>query len=246
MPVSPYQEMELEYDPFDVKETQVRTSAERAITQDQFRQMYRAADELDPILDLELKFLLFVAGRLGFRASEITHMDKSWVDFENSWISIPKHDPCTEGQDGGICGSCRQAAKQMAETNDMPLSQAEQLYWKAKTVRAARDVPYSFHEEGQRVVERYFGRFDNVRASTSKIHRKFEKAAEMAGIDPDEVTPHGLRATAAMYHVETGMDMWGLQSLMGWAYPNTARRYILNNSRRTKLLLEERHETTDL
>ena len=110
---------------------------------------------------------------------------------------------------------------------------------------AARDVPYSFHDECIEVVEAYFDEFDRVRLSYGKASRKCNKVAAMAGLDSDDVTPHGLRATAAMYHTETGIDMWGLQSFFGWAYPNTARHYILNNARRTQKLLEERHAITE-
>jgi len=243
MPNSPFQERELEYDPFDVAETRKTTSADRAITQDQFRDMLTAADELDPILDVEAKFILFGLGRLGMRIGELTHMKRGWIDFENEWVSIPEHESCDQGRDGGLCGGCTSLAKQMAEQNDMDLENAKGLYWKAKTIRAARDIPYSYHDECANVIESYFEEYDHVMASRSKISRKCDKLAEKAGVD-ENVTPHGLRATAAMYHVETGLDMWGLQSLMGWAYPNTARRYILNNSRRTKNLLERRHETS--
>lgn len=246
MPNSPYQEMELEYDPFNVEDTRTTTSAERAISQDTFRELLKEANELEPLLDLEMRFFLITAGRLGLRVGEIIHMDKSWVDFKNEWVSIPKHDPCTKGKDGGICGHCRQGAKQMAEVNNISQDNAEKLYWKAKTVRASRDVPYSFHDTAKEVIEGYFNEYDQVIFSGTKANRMTNRITEKAGLDDVDVTPHGLRATAAMYHVETGIDMWALQSLMGWAYPNTARKYILNNSRRTKNLLEERHETSGL
>jgi integrase len=237
--------MELEYDPFEVEATKATTSAERAVTQDQFRDLLDAADEFEPVMDLQAKMLLYATGRLGLRVGELVHMRESWLNREEGWISIPEHQPCQRGRDGGICGACHQSAKQMAETNDMPLEQAEQLYWKAKTVRAARDVPYTFHDGCAEILTRFFDEFDRFTLSAGSVARNCNKIAEKAGMDSDEVTAHGLRATAAMYHVDSGMDMWGLQSLMGWAYPNTARRYILSNSRRTKKLLEERHENSD-
>lgn len=244
MPNSPFQERELEYDPFEVAETQKVTSADRAITQDQFRTLLSAADEFEPLLDLQAKFMLFCLGRLGMRIGEFIHMKDHWIDSENEWVSIPEHQPCDQGEDGGICGGCRSLAKQMADTNDMDLQNAKDLYWKAKTIRAARDIPYSFHDECGQTLQAYFDEFDHVLASRTKVARLCDKIADEAGLNAN-VTPHGLRATAAMYHVETGLDMWGLQSLMGWSYPNTARRYILNNSRRTKKLLERRHESSD-
>lgn len=238
MAKSPYEELEIPFDPFSVDNGPEKSSADMAISQDEFQQLLKAARELDPLLDLEMEFVLLCAGRLGLRGGEITHMSRDWVDYEDQWIEIPKHEPCTHGKDGGICGYCSQLATQLAEANDISVDEAEQFYWKAKTIRAARTVPYSYDDRCVSVIEEYFDEFDEVTVSNSKLSRKVNKASDMAGLNSN-VTPHGLRATAAMRHVEAGIDMWALQSLMGWAYPNTARRYIMDNSKRTKHVLED-------
>jgi integrase len=244
MPTSPFNTEDTAYDPFSTDYTESETSAEKAIDQDVFRKLLDATDELKPLRDLNAKFFLLVAGRLGLRVGEILHMRESWVDDNSQWVEIPEHQPCDRGKGGGMCGACRQAAKQMAETNDVPMAEVEDLYWKPKTIQAARVVPYSFHDECVEVVESYFDEFDKVMFSRGKAVRLCDELAELASVDK-KVRPHGLRATAAMYHVETGLDMWALQSFMGWAYPSTARKYILNNSKRTKILLEEKHEMSN-
>lgn len=246
MPNSPFQERELEYDPFDVKETQRTSAADDALTGEQFDRLVEGARNLDRFVEGESELVIYLAGRLGMRRTEIVHMQTAWIDWDNEWIEIPDHEPCTKGKDGGICGSCRSKAKQMAEINDAPQEELEGLFWKAKTVRAARSIPYSFDPHIEGLLEPYFDRFDEIKMSAGALHHRVKRAAEEApGDDLPRVTPHTLRATSAMHHVETGIDMWGLQSFFGWAYPNTARRYILNNSRRTKKQLEERHGLTE-
>jgi integrase len=245
MPSSPYQERELEYDPFNVKETQRTSSAELAITPDEFDALLEGARNIEYPITIESEFLVICAGRLGLRTGEIIHMKRDWVDLDEQWIQIPMHEPCDKGRKREICGYCRRLADQMAEVNDAPKEQTRDLYWKAKTVRAARTVPYSFSDRCVDIIERYFERFDETMVSSTALKRRFKRAAEEAPQEMPKITAHGLRATAAMHHVDTGIDMWALQSLMGWAYPNTARRYILNNSKRTRKLLEERHETTN-
>jgi len=70
----------------------------------------------DDYFALESRLVLFAAGRLGMRGGEIAHISKDWIDFDNKILTIPSHERCTDGRDGGICGHCRGAAEQMART----------------------------------------------------------------------------------------------------------------------------------
>lgn len=245
MTVNPFADEELPYDPFETYDTREETSADRALDQNEFNALVEGAGELGDYYRQEARLVVLLAGRLGMRRGEIAHIDKDWIDFDGEYINIPAHEPCTKGKDGGICGSCRQQARQMADSNDVDVEDLEGLFWKAKTARAERSVPYSFSPRTKVAIEEYFGRFDEMKVSAGGINRRVQKAADNAPDDLGDVNPHCLRATAAMNHVEAGIDMWALQSFMGWAYPNTARRYILNNARRTKKLLEERHGLTE-
>jgi len=245
MTANPFADEELPYDPFETYDSREETSADRALNQREFELLVEGAGEMGDYYREEARLILYLAGRLGMRRGEITHLRKEWIDFNSNYINVPAHEPCTMGKDGGICGSCRQSAKQMAKHNDVSFSEVKDLFWKAKTPRAERSIPYSFSPNAVDAIETYFEKYDKLMVSYGGVSRRLKKASEHAPESIEDVSPHALRATAAMNHVEAGIDMWALQSFMGWAYPNTARRYILNNARRTKKLLEERHGLTE-
>jgi len=46
------------------------------------------------------------------------------VNWRKRCIEIPLHDPCDQGKDGGLCGSCRQSVRQRVEYHDMTLGEA--------------------------------------------------------------------------------------------------------------------------
>lgn len=158
----------------DIHATNTKTSADRAITQPEFEALYAGACQIEPLLDLEARFLLIAAGRLGLRKGEIRHMKPHWIDFDEEIIHIPEHDPCDVGKHGGICGACRAQARQMAEHNDAPIDEIKDLYWKAKTIRAARGVPYSFSDRAKYIIPEYFDEFDKVTLATDAFRHDFE------------------------------------------------------------------------
>jgi hypothetical protein len=55
--------------------------------------------------------IAFVLGCLGLRSGELCHLHRDWIDWRRRMIEIPALTDCHKGKDGGICGSCRQAAK---------------------------------------------------------------------------------------------------------------------------------------
>ena len=44
-------------------------------------------------------------------------MREDWIDWRRDIIVVLRHESCTKGRDGGICGHCRNAAEQMVEHN---------------------------------------------------------------------------------------------------------------------------------
>jgi integrase len=238
---SPFEVMDVDYDPHDSQLTRTNTSAENALNEKEFEQLYDGVRQLEPLYDLVMEFFVLATGRLGLRIGELMHIKPEWIDFEEKWIHVPAHEKCERGRDGGICGTCRSLAKQTAERNDITQSEAEKLYWKSKSPRSEREIPYSFSDRCERVIERYFEEFDKMQGSRQTLIRRLNTALEMSELDVDRVQPHALRATAATYHAGTGMDVWTLQAFMGWAYAETAEHYILNSAQRTKKVLEEFH-----
>lgn len=226
---------------FRGSDADVTHSKEHALESEPFERLYLATQRLDQdYFSLECRFVLMVAGRLGLRAGEIAHMTEEWVDPERRMIDIPRFEPCIKGKDGGICGHCRQSAKQMVEYNDdLTLEAAEELVWGPKTRAGARSVPYDVSPRTKLAVEDYFARFDEFQASQSAIGRRVDRVAEeAAGIEPDDIWPHALRATAASYWAShPRVNAVNLKALLGWKHFDEARAYIGDSAKRTATVL---------
>lgn len=89
----------------------VRYSREDALTEKEFVLLTEAADELKEPYDIQTKFILYAAGRMGMRSGEIAHISSEWVDFSQNVVRIPEHDECNKGKFGEICGYCRNRAR---------------------------------------------------------------------------------------------------------------------------------------
>ena len=73
--------------------------------------------------------ICLLAGRLGLRAGEITHLRADWVNWDRKLIEFPKHEPCE-------CGTCRRQAKQDADhNNDLTKEAAMNDRWHPKTIQ---------------------------------------------------------------------------------------------------------------
>lgn len=103
----------------------VQHSKEFALDQHEFEQFVDGCRRIDdPVERQEALYIAFVGGRLGLRAGELLHLDHEWIDWRNRMIDIPEYDPCTGGEDGGVCGYCRQQARAEAERSELSLSEA--------------------------------------------------------------------------------------------------------------------------
>jgi len=238
----------------------VRNSKEDALSDREFELLVEGTYRMKDYYDLEARLVVFLAGRLGLRAGEIIHLRDSWIDYRRQMITIPEHQHCEKGRDGGVCGYCRQNARQMARirtqwrldeiyedelltvepghrvTPDAVIDEEQMLdrMWSAKTPAAAREVPFDAAPRAAIVLERYFDRFDRFETSKSGINRRLNKAAELADeLDPDDVRPHGLRSTAASHWAGRGLATIPLQSMFGWVKLATAERYVASSGERT-------------
>ena len=215
----------------------------------------------------EAVFALFVMGRLGLRAGELIHMREDWIDWRNRRIVIPRQQDCHLGKDRSICGYCEQLAEQMVDVYDadnpdgmsrarersisrnlerswergdeLTIDDALELRWTAKTETASREVPFQHNPRVELAIERFFElpNRDGWAMSKSALNRRLNKSLRNA----DELTvssthPHGLRSTAATF-LARKLDTLDLQSMMGWADMQTARRYIAKNTDATERAL---------
>lgn len=215
---------------------------EDALSDREFEHLVEATYNLDDdYFALECRFVVFAAGRLGLRAGEIAHMREDWIDWRRNMLVIPRHETCTGGRNGGLCGYCQRAAEQMADHNPgLSVAEAESLMWKPKTQNAAREVPIDATTRAAIAVERYFERFDAFQKSRVVVNRRVTRAAEQArDVDPETTYPHALRATAASYYAARGLNSIALKAMMGWASMSTSLNYIEESGERTAQALRD-------
>lgn len=218
----------------------VRHCKEDAVDNRTFEKLVQSTYEMDPYYGIECRMVLFVCGRLGLRSGELTHMTEGWIDWRRSMIVIPSYEPCTTGRDGGVCGTCRQQARQKArvrrESGDDPDATAEDFYsvaWDPKTEAAQREIAFDSVTRAELAIEEFFDWYDEWPHSSTSINRRVKKMArETEGIDESDLYPHALRASAAEYWASHQLGPHSLQSLMGWAQLSTSRKYIKNSGDR--------------
>lgn len=248
-----------------------RNSKQRALDSRQFELLMRGVRRIDTERQQrEAEFAVLLTGRLGMRSGELIHLTEDWINWREQRIEIPRHQDChLGGEEQDCCGYCSQAARQIAAhydpeagmartqerlfnrllddgfTNGDPLTfeDASQLRWFAKTDAAARSIPFDWHPRTEIAIERFFERGrDGWNLSKTALNRRINKALSLADeLDKDSTMPHGLRATAASYHSSRGVPAITLQSLMGWADMQTARRYIRQDGDTTSRSLHQAH-----
>jgi len=208
----------------------VTHSKDRALSDFEFELLIDESYKLKSMQDLETRFVLLVAGRLGLRRGEIAHIQKDWIDWRNRRINIPAHVNCTAGRNNEACGHCKQLAKQRAEYNeDVDYQTALEERWVPKTENAVRAVPFGFSGRVEIVLERFFDEWDRWMYTPQSINRRLNWVAENVK-EIDAINPHALRATAATHHAGRGLDTLSLQAMLGWSQPSTAQAYIASSA----------------
>lgn len=237
----------------------VRHSREDAVDDRVFERMVEATYQLEPPYDLQCRFVLFVAGRLGLRAGEIAHMTEEWIRWRESMIDIPRHEPCDSGRGGSVCAHCEANLEQsarIATRNSIrehcqsyqqlradPAGARERgllvepeysVAWVPKTESAAREVPFDANTRAALVVEEFFERYDRWPHSRQSVNRRVNKIARHTdGVAVADVYPHALRATAATKFADSGLQVFSLKAVMGWSQLSTAKAYISSSGTRT-------------
>jgi integrase len=215
---------------------------EDALDEREFELLVEGTRQLRGYRRTEAEFLVFVAGRLGLRRGELTHLRSDWVNQREKIIEIPAHQSCDKGRDGGICGHCRQLVEQCAEINGLQSSELKANWWRPKTEAAVRGVPYDWSPRAEIAIERFCDEFDRFERSSTGVSRRITAAAEHAPqLDPDDLYPHALRATAATYQVSRGLGTHALTSMMGWGSLQTAEVYISNSDQNTRRAVRAAH-----
>jgi len=132
--------------------------------------------------------------------------------------------------------------EQCSNVNDIPEEELADNWWRPKTESAVRGVPYDWSPRTELTVERFINEFDCFERSSTAVSRRVKTAAENAlELEPDDVYPHALRATAATYQVSRGLGVHALTSFMGWSNIATSEVYISNSSENTRRAVRAAH-----
>jgi len=223
----------------------VRHSKDNALSEREFELLLEGAHRMRDYYGKQAELAILVLGRLGLRRGELAHMRASWLDERNEMIHIPQRQDCHGARDGdGPCGACVQLAEQRADRSpDLDVDEALAEMWTSKTDAASREVYYGFSARARLHVERFFGEHDAWPLSAQAINRRIKRAAEHADdLQPADVYPHGLRATAATALAGAGLETMGLMQHFGWAQLSTAEVYLSRNSRNTARQLDSLHQ----
>ena len=65
-----------------------RHSREDALTEREFELLYQSISEMKSSKQLETKFIMMCAGRMGMRGGEIAHIRNEWIDTSTHTIEI--------------------------------------------------------------------------------------------------------------------------------------------------------------
>lgn len=227
----------------NVPTDEVRHTKEDALSDREFQLLLEGASDLDEYYAFQARFCILVFGRLGMRRGELAHITEEWINWRRNMIEVPRYDPCDKGKDGGPCGYCRKQARQEeAHNEEVTFGASIARRWHPKTDAAARSIPYDFDPRAALVVERFFDRYDRWPLSCQAINRRIKKAAAAApSLNAEMVYPHALRATAATYHANRGLDALPLQAMLGWAQLSTAQNYVRQSGENTARALQMVH-----
>jgi integrase len=224
------------------RDEQIRHAKSDAPTEREFEQLMEASYNLDAPRDLEARFVLVCGGRLGMRPGEIAHFRSDWIDWHESRLEIPAHEPCRKGRDDGPCHDCQTRAEQRTEHNeDLSYEEALRLRWHPKTENGIREIPFDWSERVRLVLEQFTDLVDGYPNSRNVVNRRVSDLAQEAGMDVDGLYPHALRAASATYHAGRGVDALNLMSLHGWEMLATAQLYLQESSANTQRALRAAH-----
>ena len=108
-----------------------------------------------------------------------------------------------------------------------PLEILYQERWQPKYERSARRVPFGYSRRLTAVIMLFFENNDCLEITQPTMNNLVKEAAENAkGVDPENITLRGLRATAATNYTTIIRNPKVIQDVMGWTRIETGARYI--------------------
>lgn len=181
--------------------------------------MLRTAAKIDDKDEsITIFFLLVVMGRVGLRVGEVLHLTESWWKPDRKVISVPPFVDCN-------CGRCKFYAKRNEPNSEKTFGELLEEYWKPK--EGAHGSANARTRRTVQIINRYFNDVPYTDISYSTIYRRLVRIAELTeGVDPEQMRPHVLRATAATHWMWAGMRPPAVDGQFRWTDPKTKDRYV--------------------
>ena len=168
-------------------------------------------DPLRPASLLHRHLRLRLLRYAGLRVSELVHLRRTWVDFEENTITVPPRQHC----------DCRECQRRRDGV------------WRPKTRHGARTI--RIHPKLRPVLQEYLADHDGLGLTRVRVWQIVKELALRARVLHD-VYPHCLRSTHAIDLAHAGISSAALQYLLGWARLSSAEAYV--RSDRSRALAE--------
>ena len=180
----------------------IRSSKDDALTQAEIKILLAGChDDLDELI-------VRLAAFRGLRISEIAHMRRSWIDFDEGTIKIPEKQNCS-------CRACRDTGGR----------------WSPKSRAGARLLRIT--PELEPYLSRYFTSNEAIGRTRDTLYKRLQKIWERSPlVEKDRVYPHCLRASYCTDAAYKGMSSGSLKYICGWSDLGSAENYIMSDAHR--------------
>jgi len=201
-------------------DTAERHAAYDAPNPEEFARLYSATflQEDDLETRLEDRFITVGSGRLTLRKGALLHFHPGWLDRERKLIMVPHFEECS-------CTYCIERAEDYAENNDVSVEEALELCWSPKTEAGVRAIYYGWSMQTINAVEEFADLVGELDMDASTVNRRVDKLIKRAGVR-ENIYPHALRASSALFWADLGLEAAYLQAIMGWKSIEVAVAYL--------------------
>jgi integrase/recombinase XerD len=175
-------------------------------------------DTVDEVGDATDKVIIRTLAFTGMRASELAHMSKEWIDWQENIIKIPRRQECD-------CGECQREREGT---------------WEPKTQNGVRGIPLR-DRDTRRLLHSYFDLNDSIGISRIAIWHRVKEVAKQTDITK-KITPHVLRHTYGTLLAEQDFTAAEITSAMGHKSIEASERYIQYSDRRLQDAFDRKWE----
>ncbi|MFC1981105.1 tyrosine-type recombinase/integrase [Chloroflexota bacterium] len=169
---------------------------------------------LSVCVSLRDKLVVYSLLFAGLRVSELKHLRRSWVNFQEGTITIPTRQYCQ-------CSECKKKRDGI---------------WKPKTKRGARTI--LIHPALTTVLSEFLAVNEELGLTRQRVWQRVKELAHQARIIRG-IYPHCCRATAATILAHKGISAASLQYDFGWERLSSAESYVKSDMKRAHMETKE-------